>query len=195
MPRPKEFDPGEALDQAVQLFWRQGYEATSVQDLVEHMGINRFSLYDTFGDKHQLYLAALDRYRQKVASESLACLEHSREGLAAIRRYFLQLLDSTTTPQGTKGCLMANSAVEVASRDLEAAARVQAYLAGSDEAFYHALVRAREKGEIRKSASLRDSARFLTTSALGLTTRIKAGAGRKQLEGVVRTIFAALNKS
>ena len=194
MPRPKEFEPNAVLDKAMQLFWRQGYEATSVQDLVEHMGINRFSLYDTFGDKHQLYLAALDRYRQKVASESLACLEHSREGLAAIRRYFLQLLDLATTPQGTKGCLMANSAVEVASHDREAAARVQVYLAGSDEAFHRALARAREKGEIRPSASLRDAARFLTSSALGLTVRIKVGSGRKELEGIVRTIFAALKK-
>ncbi len=69
----------------MQAFWRKGYEATSIQDLVEQMGINRFSLYDTFGDKHRLYLAALDRYRQKVASESLACLEHSHKGLTAIR--------------------------------------------------------------------------------------------------------------
>lgn len=195
MPRPKEFEPNAVLDKAMQLFWRKGYEATSIQDLVEHMGINRFSLYDTFGDKHRLYLAALDRYRQKVASESLAILEHSREGLPAIRRYFLALLDSAATPQGKEGCLMANSAVEVAPHDSEAAARVQAYLARSDEVFYQALARAREKGEIRPPTNLRDLARFLTTSALGLTVQIKAGTGRKELEGIVRAAFAGLKKS
>ncbi len=64
MPRVKEFDPDQALDRAMELFWRKGYEATSVQDLVEHMGINRFSLYDTFGSKHELFMAALDRYSE-----------------------------------------------------------------------------------------------------------------------------------
>ncbi len=60
-PRHKAFDPSTVLNEAVDVFWTQGYEATSVQDLVDHMGINRFSMYDTFGNKHELFMSACHR--------------------------------------------------------------------------------------------------------------------------------------
>ena len=84
MPRPKEFDPQEVLDKAVDLFWRQGYEFTSIQDLVDHLGINRASLYETFGDKHQLFLGAISQVLILMYSQRLcviyevACLSGSR---------------------------------------------------------------------------------------------------------------------
>ena len=71
MPRAKEFDPEMVLDKAMDLFWTKGYEATSIKALVDHMGINRFSLYSTFGDKHQLFLRACDRYHEKMANNGL----------------------------------------------------------------------------------------------------------------------------
>ncbi len=72
MARHKEFDQDEALQKAMEAFWARGYEATSMQDLVEHMGINRQSLYDTFGDKHSLFLKALDRYHEVETRKLLA---------------------------------------------------------------------------------------------------------------------------
>ena len=79
MPRPKAFDPDAALQQAMQVFWERGYEATSVQDLVQGMGINRFSLYSTFGGKHQLFVTALERYRDTIVADLLARIIHEGE--------------------------------------------------------------------------------------------------------------------
>ena len=192
MPRPKEFDPDQALEKAMQVFWRKGYEAASIQDLVEQMGINRFSLYDTFGDKHQLFLAALERYRQKMAYEKLQPIENSQEGLGVIRRYFSDILGWALSEQGRHGCLITNSAVEMAPHDQETAACIRAHLKRMDAVFHKALLRAREKGEIGKTRNLRDLARFLTSSAQGLAVLAKARPERKELEGPLRTIFAAL---
>ena len=77
MPRPKAFDPDAALHKAMQVFWERGYEATSVDDLVQCMGINRFSLYSTFGGKHQLFVAALERYRDTIVADLVGELEQS----------------------------------------------------------------------------------------------------------------------
>jgi TetR/AcrR family transcriptional repressor of nem operon len=195
VPRHKEFDPDQALEKAMQVFWRQGYEATSVDDLVKHMGINRFSLYDTFGDKHQLFLAALDRYRQRVMGERLQVLERSQEGLGAIRRHFEGIAEAACSQAGRLGCLMTNSTVELAPDDKDAAAKIRFTLKGIEEAFYEALQRARRKREIPKSKNLRDLARFLTNSAQGLAVLAKARPARPQLESIVRTTLAALKKS
>ena len=195
MPRPKEFDPEQALDKAMHLFWRKGYEATSVQDLVDAMGINRFSLYDTFGDKHRLFLATLDRYSQKVVFDRLCALEQSEEGLGAIRRYFQGVLKSTQSKEGLKGCLLTNCAIEVAPYDEEAAARIRTHLKRMEDIFYKALLRARTRGELRENLSLRDTARFLTNSAQGLGVLTKARPGRKEVGGIIRIILSTLQNS
>ena len=194
MPRPKEFDPEQALDKAMRLFWRKGYEATSVQDLVEAMGINRFSLYDTFGGKHQLYLAALRRYDEKMVGEKLRALEHSEEGLPAIRRYFDEWIDCAQTRGGSPGCLMTNSAVESTLHDKAAAAIIRANLERTEDAFYKALVRAQKKGEITKSLSPRDTARYLTSNAMGFGVLAKGRPDPKVLRSTIRVIFSHLKK-
>src|SRR2546428_10205183 len=113
MPRPKAFDPDEALQKAMQVFWERGYEATSVEDLVQHMGLNRFSLYSTFGGKHQLFVAALERYRDTIVADLVGELEQSAAGLAAIRQFFTRLVDFFASSQGWCGCLMTHTAVEL----------------------------------------------------------------------------------
>jgi len=195
MPRPKEFDPEQVLDKALHLFWRKGYEATSVQDLVDTMGINRFSLYDTFGDKHQLYLAALRRYDQQMVGEKLQAFEHSEEGLPAIRRYFDEWIDWAQTRGGCPGCLMTNSAVELALHDTAATAIVRKHLERTEEAFHKALVCARKKGEISKSINLRDTARYLTGNAMGFSVLAKGRPDPKVLKSAIRVIFSHLKKS
>ena len=84
----------------MQVFWERGYEATSVQDLVQGMGINRFSLYSTFGSKHQLFVAALERYRDTIVADLVGELEQSAAGLAAIRQFFTRLVDFFASAQG-----------------------------------------------------------------------------------------------
>ena len=96
MARPREFDETKALDCAVELFRQQGYEATSVRDLTEHMQISRQSLYNTFGDKHQLFLSALDRYRDQSVAAFLEVLGGPDASLPEIQTVFENLVTSCT---------------------------------------------------------------------------------------------------
>ena len=93
MARPKAFDEEVVLDRAVEVFWAKGYEATSIQDLVDAMGIQRGSLYATFGGKHQLFLTALDRYGEVVVKKLLAILESKPSALESIEQFFAQLVE------------------------------------------------------------------------------------------------------
>lgn len=190
--RPKEFVPDAVLDRAMQVFWHKGYEATSVQDLVDHMGINRFSLYSTFGDKRALFLAACQRYRAGVVAKRLTALERSPAGLTAIRAFFSGLIELLAGDSAGRGCLMTNSTVEVAPHDEGAAKCVKEHLTRMDAAFYAALVKAREKGEIGARLNLHDCARYLTTAAQGLAVIGKVSRDPRTLQGIVRMTMAAL---
>ena len=191
MPRAKEFDPDTVLEKAMDLFWTKGYEATSIKMLVGHMGINRFSLYSTFGDKHQLFLAAMERYHQKTADAEIAILEGSEDGLESIRRYFVALIDRYTGEGGSKGCFMTNTTTELAPHDEAAKEKTGAFLLQMQAAFYHALIRAQKAGEIRE-ARLNDYARFLTSTAQGIAVLAKIGPSREILESIRDVAMKAL---
>ena len=128
MARPKSFDPDDALDEAMRAFWRRGYAATSIHDLTEAMGINKFSLYSTFGDKRAVFLAALDRYTKRVVGTMLADLEAPEAGLAEIRQYFEIIVGGATRSHEVCGCLMTNSGIELAPEDAEIRRKVRKHL-------------------------------------------------------------------
>jgi TetR/AcrR family transcriptional repressor of nem operon len=192
MPRPKEFDRDSALDRAMGAFWTKGYAATSVEDLVAHMRIQRGSLYATFGDKRSLFLSALDRYQRVVTRELFEALDAPGSGLAAIRRFFRLRVEGSLDRSRPPGCLVTNSAVELSRRDRGAAARVGDSLAGLEAGFLRALERARERGELAATRDLRALARFLTSSAQGLSVMAKAFPERAVLEDVVKVVLAAV---
>jgi TetR/AcrR family transcriptional regulator, transcriptional repressor for nem operon len=192
MPRTKAFDPDDALQKAMQIFWEQGYAATSVDMLVQAMGINRFSLYSTFGGKHQLFVAALDRYRDTLVADLIGGLEQAVSGRAAIQQFFTRLVDFFASAHGWRGCLITNTAVELAPHDPQAAAKVQAYVVRLEEAFYRALLQAQQTGTVAMSSNGRDLARFLTGSALGLGVLAKTLPGRQALEGYAAVVLSVL---
>lgn len=192
MARPKAFDTDEALQQAVEAFWSQGYEATSVQDLLNAMGINRGSLYTTYGDKQRLFQAAMARYRREVVAPRLADLEDDGSGLAEIEGFFAGLVARARDGAGRKGCLMTNTCVELAPHDSTAAAAVRANLARIEAAFAAALEHARQRGELATGADTAALARFLVTLLQGLQVMSKAGLPAKHLEDAARTALAAL---
>ena len=192
MPRQKEFDLEAALDGAMATFWTKGYTATSIEDLVTRMGIQRGSLYATFGNKRSLFLSALGRYQRVVTRELLAVLEAPGSGLAAIRRFFRLRVEGSLDRRRPPGCLVTNSAVELSPRDRGAAARVGGSLVTLEAAFLRALERARVQGEVAATRDLRALARFLTSSAQGLSVMAKARAERAVLEDVVEVVLAVL---
>jgi TetR/AcrR family transcriptional repressor of nem operon len=106
MPRPLSFDPTEKLHQAMMVFWRNGYEGTSINTLISELEINRFSLYSQFGDKHQLYLKVLEHYNRVVYQPLLTPLRSSPSGKAAIDRYLENFSQKVSGPHAAHGCLI-----------------------------------------------------------------------------------------
>lgn len=192
MARTKEFDQDAALDRAMHLFWSHGYEATSIQDLVECMGIGRGSLYGTFGDKHALYLAALDRYCATVGAALLAPLDEPIPVRAALRRIFDRVVTESLA-EGHHGCLLANGAAELASRDPALRCRVEASLEGAEDKIVRALERGQETGEIVAGREPRALARCLVNALQGLRVTAKVTDDRETLEDITRTTLSVLD--
>jgi len=190
--RPKEFKHDVVLDRAMQAFWSRGYEATSIQHLVDRMGIQRGSLYDTFGDKRALFFAAIDRYDRVVTAKLLAALDEPASGKDAIRRFFRLKVELAMEPGRPRGCLVTNSAAELASRDRGTATKVGAVLTKIEASFNRAVVRAQKAGEIDPTRNARALARFLTSSAQGLSVMAKTFPERAVLEDIVKVTLAAL---
>lgn len=193
MPRPLEFDRDVVLDRAMRVFWTRGYEAASIQRLVARMRIQRGSLYATFGDKRGLFFAALDRYDQVATARLLATLERPGSGKTAIRDFFRLKVDLAMEPGRPRGCLVTNSATELASRDRGTATKVGAVLAKLEVGFHRAVVRGQKAGEIDRARNARALARFLTCSAQGLSVMAKAFPERAILEDIVTVTLATLD--
>ena len=192
MARTKEFKPEEALEAAMELFWRRGYEATSMRDLLEGMGIGRGSFYDTFGDKRALFLAALDRFEDSRTTWAIEVLEASPSPLAGIEEVFERTVENLVGHEPRRGCLLANSAVELAPHDPEVAERISGYVRRTEDAFESALERAWKRGEIPKKSDPRVLSHFLVTNLHGLRVMARAGAARETLEDAVNVTLRAL---
>jgi len=191
MGQMRRFDPDERLDRAVDAFWQNGFEGSAVQALCKAMGIFPGSLYGTYGDKQQLFVQAVDRYMSTVSAEAIEILGRQASGLAAVRAYFLRLIDGIIDGKRQWGCLVTNTIVELAQRDPEIKALVDIHLARLETAFAGAIVRAREAGEIPAETSL-DSAAFLVCVVQGLNVLAKTKPPRHRLDLIVSTALAAL---
>ncbi|AHH95200.1 TetR/AcrR family transcriptional regulator [Kutzneria albida] len=191
MARTKEFDPDAALRAAVDLFWRKGYEATSMQDLVDHLGIGRASIYATFGSKHELYTAALARYGEDAGGQVLDLLGRSGPALPAVRRLVRTFAEQSLADPDRKGCLVTNTAVECLPGDRELARLVEASLDQLETALAMALTRARAQGELAEGADPRALARFLLTLLQGIRVIAKT-PDRQRLTDAVDQALSVL---
>jgi TetR/AcrR family transcriptional regulator, transcriptional repressor for nem operon len=193
MARHKEFDRDEALQKAMEVFWARGFEAASINDLVSHMGINRQSLYDTFGDKHALYLQALDRYHEVEGRKMFELLERPGSVKKALRRLFQNVVEGSFCDGQRRGCFMGNAMSELAGRCKETEARTCSNMAAAEEALYRALLRGKKEDEIKTGRDLRAIARFLYSSLQGLQLMAKSTRDRKALEDVVKVTLSVLD--
>lgn len=192
MARTKEFDREAVLDKAMRLFWRQGYEAASLHDLTAAMGIGRQSLYDTFGDKHALYLAALDRYCATVGGSLFAPLAEPGPVRAAVRRVF-ELAIEGSLGEGRHGCLMANAIAELAPHDRDVACRAEANFEEAEEAFRRALERGQATGEVDSYHDARALALYLFNALQGLRLTAKTTPDRRVLDEIVAVTLSILD--
>jgi TetR/AcrR family transcriptional repressor of nem operon len=157
------------------------------------MGINPGSLYGAYGDKHALFLAVLDRYVETVSIEATDRIGRNPSGLAAIRDYFDHLIEAIVDGKRRWGCLITNSAVEMARREPAIAAKVDLHFARLETAFGAALARARAAGELGPSVGL-EAASFLVCLVQGINVLAKTKPSREYLRQIVATALAGLSK-
>jgi TetR/AcrR family transcriptional repressor of nem operon len=191
MVKSKQFDRHVALDEAMELFWERGYHATSIQDLVDRLGVNRQSLYDTYGGKDQLFLSALERYRELQGAPLRRTLEREGPASVVLRRFFEELVETLTNGE-CKGCFMANTTTGLAGQD-EAVFNICAANHRQLEAVFSGLLlRAQQNGEIAPDRPLLPMARFLVNTMNGLGVTAKATRDKKLLNEIVEVALSAL---
>lgn len=191
MARSKEFDEDAVLLKAMKLFWAQGYEKTSMQDLVEHMGIHRRSIYDTFGDKHALYLMALQRYGDTVWHSIEQRALSSLSAKAAIRSVMEAAIDRNE--ERPKGCLMVNTAVELAVHDPELEAYVNQSWSGTEELFRKLIIKGQQAGELSASLDAERLAPYLNNALIGMRVMVKTQYDTEKLKQVIATTMSILD--
>lgn len=191
MARPREFDEGAVLDAAVLCFWKHGYEATSVRDLVAQTGITAASLYNAFGDKRALYQKALGHYVEaSVAGRIRRC--ERLPPRQAIEAFFEDILRRSLNDRDRKGCMLVNAALDVAPHD-PAFRKVVAQVLISIEAFFLACLRAGQSdGTITRSLSAETLSQNLLGVLLGVRVLARVRPERALLAGVVAPALALL---
>ncbi|MFF5424550.1 MULTISPECIES: TetR/AcrR family transcriptional regulator [unclassified Streptomyces] len=194
MARTKEFDPDAALRAALELFWARGYEATAMSDLVEHLGIGRASLYATFGNKHELYLKALDRYAEERVPGMVEELSAPGPALPAVRALVRRFAaEAGAEEERLHGCFVTNSAAELAPHDPAVAHRVELNWEHLETLLHAALVRARAQGELPPERDPRALARMLLVLTQGIRLVGKASTDPARVRDAAEQALALLD--
>ncbi|BFT72267.1 TetR/AcrR family transcriptional regulator [Paenibacillus sp. P36] len=191
MPRVKEFDVDVALLKAVRLFWEQGYEKTSINDLVDHLGIHRRSLYDTFGDKHQLFLKAIERYNEYLNGQFQSGITRADSAKQAIRFLFDFMIEGT----GDKppGCLLVNMAVELAPWDLEVDAKTVQSFDKVENLLAELIQRGLESGEFASTRNASELAEEMHNTMLGLRVLARTSTNKEKLHRIAGSAMSMLD--
>jgi TetR/AcrR family transcriptional repressor of nem operon len=192
MARPKEFDEEAVLATAVQQFWIRGYEATSIRDLAETMGIANASLYNAFGDKRTLFRRSLDYYIQHSVEERSARAEMQFSPLQVIRSFFEEVIAFSLDDPQRKGCMMVNSALEVAPHDPEVRQVIADLLVKAEAGLRRCIEAGQACGEIADAQPAEDLARHLLSLVLGIRVLARVRPERALLEGLVKPALAML---
>ena len=193
MARPKEFIPDDALEKAMQVFWHKGYEATSMEDLLTAMDLNRGSLYDTFGDKRTLFLKVMDRYCTTFVGPKFTLLDQPGPALPTLRRFIGDMIDGGLADPQRRGCLIANTVMELSRHEKEIAGTLRQALTMVEDTFFKVLARAKQQGELKPDKDPRALARFLTTMMQGAIVMIKAGASADMVKQTAETALSILD--
>ena len=193
MPRVKLFDENEVLTKAMNLFWKQGYAATSVQDLVSYLGINRASLYDTFGDKEQLFKKSFELYR-KINIEGLKQFLDSHDD---IREGFSKLFDNaiweSITDKDRKGCFVVNTTTELVPNDESIAEVLVSNKSDFEKIFLEYLSKGKKAGQISGAKDLKSISALLYTLYNGLRVVSKVQPDKKKLTDTVKVALSVLD--
>ena len=193
MARTKDFDENEVLTKAIQLFWHKGYNATSMQDLVDTLGISRSSLYDTYIDKHTLFLKALESYQiagkakiNEIVAQSISAKET-----------VVKLMELATTDlvggKQQRGCFMVNAGVEVAPHDQDVSNLVCQNEQQMEAAFFQVIKKGQERGEIKNTQDALVLAKFIFNAVKGMQVTAKTSADATSFGNIIKLTVAVLD--
>jgi len=192
--RPRAFDPDDALDRAIEVFWRQGYEGTSLSDLTAAMGISRPSLYSAFGSKEATFKLAVDRYaRVDMAYVADALAEPT--AYATAHRYLLDNVDAVTMPGRPAGCLSIQGGISSSPEDAGVVRYLEGRRAEAETRFADRFAAAIDEGDLAAGEDPRELARYVTTISAGLAVQASAGATREQLRRVALRALSAFPRT
>ncbi len=193
MARTKDFDENEVLNKAIAIFWYKGYNGTSMQDLVDGLGISRSSLYDTYGDKHTLYVKALESYQNAGAIKVCSIVNSNAPAKETLRKLLELIAGELLDDKSHKGCFMVNAEVEVAPHDKQVSEMVCINDQQVEDAFYTVIKKGQETGEINNRQDARALARFTFNTVKGIRVTAKSTTDKTVFDDIIKLAMAALD--
>lgn len=189
----KAFEPQRVLEKAMNAFWERGYEGLSIEDIVQSTGIGRGSLYDTFNDKHSLYLAALDHYIAAVRVQTTALLDQTGTLQAVLQQLFQTQLDVLLSDPARRGCFLVNASLEMAPHDPAVNTIVQSALQELEEGLYRLLIKAQVAGDLSWQDDPHQLARFLVATLVSIRVLARLRKDRNVLQDIVKTALSVFD--
>ena len=190
MGRPRSFDMDEALDKAMEVFWRHGYDGATLAELTGAMGIKPPSLYAAFGNKEGLLKAALDRYAHRRA-EHIAQIVSASTAREVAERLLFGIADSQTDPKNPPGCLLVQGGLACGAGSENVPFELAAKRAETEAELRDRFARARDEGDLPQAADPAALARFLSSVTAGMGVMAASGADRVALREVAQVALAA----
>ena len=190
--RPRAFDRDEVLDRAITTFWARGYSGASVDNLTDSMGINRSSLYATFGSKHDLFLEVIDRYASTFGRLPFSAFKSNLDARSAVAAFLEVSIRCATSKGKPRGCLIANVATFEAEKDTQVREKVSGMFADTDRAISDYFRAAEDEGRLSHEHDPQALARMVVSVTHSIATRARAGASRKELSVLADDFLAVL---
>jgi TetR/AcrR family transcriptional regulator, transcriptional repressor for nem operon len=187
--RPRSFDAEAAVERVMAVFWSRGYHATALPDLLRATRLSRGSLYAAFGDKHSLFLRALDRYIAEALTRMDVELDRRREPVDGLRAYLAGYVDRTSGANGRRGCLLVATAMELAGRDAEVDRRIAGFFSAMETRVFGALSRAKAAGQLADGVEPASAARILVCFVEGLRVIGKTAPTRARSQATVEALL------
>jgi len=192
MARTKDFNENEVLNKAINLFWLKGYNATSMQDLVDNLGISRSSLYDTYGDKHSLFLKALESYQSNNAGKICDLVNSDLPAKQIIEQLLGYIAGELLCDQASKGCFLVNAEVEVAPHDEQVNRMICQNDQQVEDAFYKVIQKGQQTGEIANMQDARALARFTFNTVKGMRVTAKSTKDKGVFDDIIKMAVSVL---
>lgn len=191
MARPINFDRNKVLDKLTMLFWEKGFYDSSIADLTKVSGLNRSSLYNSFGNKETIFGLVLEHYKGEYSKKHLKNILKTRPVKKAFEEYFLSLI--TSDKNRRLGCLMVNTSIELSPHNIKIDKELQKSFKDVEELFYQVLKQAQDNNEINAQTDIKLLANYLLNNVYGLRVSARAGSTEQQLKNTLSIILENIN--